>query len=301
MSWLFCDYKTPEGKVIIMPESGLLSISDFAEFSRTTRDTLLHYDRIGLLSPVLRGENNYRYYSSSQLAIVNVIRTFQQLGMSLEDISGLRDRRTPELANMVFERQIEEIDKKIEEWVRARKLLLTLKKAINSVSNIDENKITVKFLPAEAIVLGDLNDYSRDRTDYDALLSFYHDMNSKYPDIDVNYPVWATYSKERLKNRDWRHPDRYYFYNPEGYDKRPAAMYAIGYMRGGYRPNEVLYEKLIEYIETNGYEICGDAYEEYPLNEICATSDKDYLIRLMIAVKEKSKDAESEDVADISL
>ena len=96
-----------------MPESGLLSISDFAEFSRTTRDTLLHYDRIGLLSPVLRGDNNYRYYSSSQLAIVNVIRTFQQLGMSLDDIRGLRDRRTPELANMVFERQIEEIDTKI--------------------------------------------------------------------------------------------------------------------------------------------------------------------------------------------
>ena len=282
-----------------MPESGLLSISDFAEFSRTTRDTLLHYDRIGLLSPVLRGENNYRYYSSSQLAIVNVIRTFQQLGMSLEEIMALRDRRTPELANKVFERQIEEIDKKIEEWVRARKLLLTLKKAINSVSNIDEKEITVKFLPAEAIVLGDLNDYSRDRTDYDALLSFYHDMNRKYPDVDLNYPVWATYSQERLKQRDWRHPDRYYLYNPEGYDRRPAALYAIGYMRGGYRPNNDLYELLTDYIEKNGYEICGDAYEEYPLNEICATSDKDYLIRVMITVREKEDTPETDKAEDL--
>ena len=271
-----------------MPESGLLSISDFAEFSRTTRDTLLHYDRIGLLSPVQRGENNYRYYSSSQLAIVNVIRTFQQLGMSLEDIKTLRDHRTPELANMVFEKQIDEIDTKIKEWVSARKLLLTLKKAINSVSNIDERVITVKYLPAEAIVLGDLNDYSRDRTDYDALLSFYRDISLKYPDIDLNYPVWATYSQERLKRRDWTHPDRYYFYNPEGYDRRPASLYAIGYMRGGYNPNHELYEILYEYISKNGYEICGDAYEEYPLNEICATDDRDYLIRVMITVREVS-------------
>ena len=274
-----------------MAESGLLSISDFAEFSRTTRDTLLHYDRIGLLSPVLRGENNYRYYSSSQLAIVNVIRTFQQLGMSLEDISGLRDRRTPELANMVFERQIEEIDKKIEEWVRARKLSLTLKKAIDSASNIEENAITVRFLPAEAIILGDLNDYSRDRTDYDALLSFYNDIGNKYPDLDLNYPVWATYSEERLKQREWSHPDRYYFYNPEGYDRRPAALYAIGYIRGGYSPNNELYGRLVDYIDANGYEICGDAYEEYPLNEICAIDDKDYLIRLMITVREKVVEA----------
>jgi len=271
-----------------MPESGLLSISDFAEFSRTTRDTLLHYDRIGLLSPVLRGENNYRYYSSSQLAIVNVIRTFQQLGMSLDDIRGLRDRRTPELANMVFERQIEEIDNKIKEWVSARKLLLTLKKAINSVSTVDERVIEVRFLPAEAIILGDINDYSQNRTDYDALLSFYRDIGEKYPDIDLNYPVWATYSQDKLDRKDWDHPDRYYFYNPEGYDRRPAALYVIGYKRGGYGPNDELYERLDKYINENGYEVCGDAYEEYPLNEICAIDDKDYLIRVMITVRERN-------------
>jgi len=272
-----------------MPESGLLSISDFAEFSRTTRDTLLHYDRIGLLSPVLRGENNYRYYSSTQHAIVNVIRTFQQLGMSLEEIAGLRDRRTPELANMVFERQIEEIDKKIDEWVRARKLLLTLKKAIDSAADIDENTITVKFMPAEAIILGEINDYSRGRTDHDALLTFYNDVSIKYPGTDLNYPVWATCSQERIKQGDWSYPDRFYFYNPEGYDRRPAALYAIGYKRGGYRPNDDLYERIVKYIDTRGYEISGDAYEEYPVNEICAIDDNDYLIRVMITVKEKSE------------
>ena len=207
--------------------------------------------------------------------------------MSLEDIRGLRDRRTPELANMVFEKQIEEIDKKIEEWVRARKLLLTLRKAVNSASDVDENSITVKFLPAEAIILGDLNDYSRDRTDYQTLLSFYRDISQKYPDLDMNYPVWATYSKERLKEKDWNHPDRYYFYHPEGHDRRPAALYVIGYIRGGYTPNGELYTRLVDYIDANGYEICGDAYEEYPINEICAIDDSDYLIRVMITVREK--------------
>jgi len=271
-----------------MPERGLFSIGDFAQFTRTTRDTLLHYDRIGLLSPVIRGENNYRYYSSTQNAIVNVIRTFQQLGMSLEEISKLRDKRTPELANMVFERQIEEIDKKIEEWVRARKLLLTLKKAIDSASDVNENVITVKFMQAEAIILGDINDYSRNRTDHDALLTFYHDISSKYPGIDLNYPVWATCSQDRIKNGDWKYPDRFYFYNPEGYDRRPAGLYAIGYKRGGYGPNDDLFEKLVKYIDLHGYEICGDAYEEYPVNEICAIDDNDYLIRVMITVKEKN-------------
>ena len=271
-----------------MPEKGLFSISDFARFSRLTRDTLLHYDRIGLLSPMTRGENNYRYYSGSQLAVVNVIRTLQQLGMTLEEITLIKDQRTPELADNVLGRQIEKIDGKISEWIRARKLLFSLRKTIRSVRGVDENSISIQFLPAEAIILGDLNDYSRDRTFYDTILSFFNSIAEKYPDLDLNYPVWGMFSEERIKNCDWIGADRFYFYNPEGHDKRPAALYAIGYMRGGYEQGDALYRRMIEYIDKNGFEICGNAYEEFPLNEVCITNPEDYLIRVMITIREKA-------------
>jgi len=268
-------------------EDGLFSISDFARFSRLTRDTLLHYDKIGLLSPVARGDNNYRQYSGQQLAVVNVIRTLQQLGMRLDEIKALKDRRTPELTDEVLERQIEKIDRTIREWVRARKLLLTLRKTINSVKNVNESKISIQFVPAEAIILGDLNDYSRGRTFYDTLLSFYRGISEKYPELDLNYYVWGNIAEERIKRRDWIGADRFYFYNPEGHDRRPAALYAIGYMRGGYDQGDALYRRLVDYIDKNGFEICGDAYEEYPLNEVCITESARYLMRVMITVREK--------------
>ncbi|MDR0468518.1 MAG: MerR family transcriptional regulator [Peptococcaceae bacterium] len=78
-----------------MNRSEIFSISDFAEFTRTTRDTLLYYDKIHLLSPAARGENQYRYYSSEQLALVNLIRTCQALGMKLAEIKELAVYRTP--------------------------------------------------------------------------------------------------------------------------------------------------------------------------------------------------------------
>jgi len=270
-----------------MPAIGQFSISEFAKFTRTTRDTLLHYDRIGLLSPVSRGENNYRYYFGGQLAVVNVIRTLQQLGMTLDSIKDMMDHRTPELTDKVLECQIEKIDKRIEDWNRARKLLLTLRRSIHSVLNIDEDAITIQYLTPEAIVLGEINDFSGGRNDYDALLSFYQATSKKYPAMDMNYPVWAIFSKDRVKQRDWVWPDRYYFFNPDGPDKRPAALYAIGYTRGGYGQSGKLYDALIKYIDNNGFEICGDAYEEYPLNELCVISGNDYLIRIMITVREK--------------
>jgi DNA-binding transcriptional MerR regulator/effector-binding domain-containing protein len=270
-----------------MNASRLFSVGDFAMFSRTTRDTLHHYDRMGLLSPMSRGENNYRYYSSGQLAIVNVIRTMQELGLSLTEIKNLKGNRTPESFYEMLKQQIEKIDFKIADWVHARKLLFTLQKTIQSVLEADEQAVTIQFMPAEAIILGELNDYSRGRNDYDALYSFYHDISKKHPNLDMNYPVWGFFSEERIKRGDWVWPDRYYFYNPEGHDKRPASFYAIGYARGGYGQPGDAYNRIIDYIDRNDFEISGDAFEEYPLNELCISEDTNYLIRIMIAVREK--------------
>lgn len=264
-------------------------VGDFANFSRTTRNTLHYYDKIGLLSPV-RGGNKYRYYTSGQLGLVNVIRTLQKLGLSLVDIKTIKDERTPENIDDMFLSQIEKIDSKINDWVCAKKLLFTLQKTIHSTLDVDERAITIKFMPAEAIILGDLNDYSRGRNDYDALLAFYRTMAKKYPNLDMNYPVWGLFSEDQIKRGSWAWPERYYFYNPEGYDKKPAAFYAVGYTRGGYGQSADLFRRVIDYIDGNGFEICGDAFSEYPLNEICVLDDTNYLIRVMITVRRKNQE-----------
>ena len=269
-----------------MKTNRLFSTNEFAKFARTTRDTLLHYDQIGLLVPASRAANNYRYYSSRQLAIVNLIRTYQALGMSLGEIKELADFRTPALVDGTLGEQLERIDAKIEEWVRARKLLYTLKRTIHSVLDVDAQEISVQFLQAEAIVLGELNDYSGGRNDYDALYSFYHGCTEKYPDMDLNYSVWGEFSQDRLRRRDVKWPDRYYFANPEGLDRKPAGLYAIGYSYGAYGGAPPLYDRMFEYIEANGFEIAGPAFEEYPLNEICVLDEQDYMIRVMITVRQ---------------
>jgi len=270
-------------------DTGLFSISEFAKFTLLTRDTLLHYDRIGLLQPATRGENNYRYYSEGQISIATLIRTLQRLGMSLEEIKDLKDRRTPELAEKEFERQLERVDKRIEEWIRARNLLLTLQKILLSVKNIDEIAITVQFMPAETIILGDLNDYSSGRTTLETVYSFYTDIHQRFPKLDLNCFAGAVFSENRIKNGDWIGADRYYIYHRDGIDRKPAALYAIGYVRCAYIEGKEVYGRLIEYIDRNGFEICGNAYEECLLNEIFISDPNNYLKRVMIEVREKSK------------
>ena len=263
------------------------SVSDFAKLARTTRDTLIYYDKIGLLSPASRGENNYRTYSLLQLGIINLIRTLQTLGMPLNEIKRLRSKRTPELIDAVLENQITHITEEIEELTRAMELLRYFKTTIHAHLDIDKAAISIENLPEATIMLGDQNDYSGDRNDYDALLSFYSSCSEKYPDLDLNYPVWGFFSAERIRNRDWIWPDRYYIYTSKGQAKRPAALYAVGFTHGWYGQSNDLYVRILDYIDANSYEICGPAFEEYPLNEICVLEEKDYLMRVMITVRKR--------------
>ncbi len=268
-----------------------LSVGEFSRITRTSISTLRHYDKIGLLTPAFRRTNNYRCYSVKQLAFCNAIRLLKKLGVPLAEIRGLKDRRTPELAKQILLRQIKTHEDKKDELDEANKLLNTMLNVIQSGLDADKDNISIRYLPKEHIILGELNDYSDENTDYDALYYFYNTMSVKYAasEYEMQYPVWATHAEDRVKIGDWKYPDRYYFFNPAGQDCRPAGLYAIGYTFGGYGENTDLGKRMKEFIDLSGFEICGDAYEEYPLNEICTNDDGNYLIRVMITVREKQQ------------
>jgi DNA-binding transcriptional MerR regulator len=268
-------------------DNGLLSISEMASFARVTRDTLIHYDKIGLIQPVLRGENNYRYYSDKQLALVNIVRTFQSLGMSLKEIDEIARNRTPESILQAFTEQTPKIDRDIEERLKSRMLLLTLQETIASALSSDEHAIELQHQEAESIFLGPQNDYSGGRSINDALLQFYRYCRKTETDTDLNYSAWGVFAGARIERGDWRGPDRFYFNNPYGHDEKPAGLYATAYGRGNYGKSDEIYRRLTHYIKENKLTISGCAYETYPLNEISIQDPDHYLIRISIRVKQK--------------
>lgn len=59
----------------------------FARLCHTTKETLFHYDRLGLLRPQLKGENGYRYYDVRQFLQFDMITLFKETGTPLRDVS----------------------------------------------------------------------------------------------------------------------------------------------------------------------------------------------------------------------
>ncbi|MDR0500718.1 MAG: MerR family transcriptional regulator [Coriobacteriales bacterium] len=268
-------------------KNDLLTISELAYFSRTTRDTLLFYDKIGLIKPTTRTENNYRYYSHDKIATVNLIRTLQMFGMQLDEIRGIIDHREPKLFLEMCKDFSKYLDGRIDEMQREKAVLNTLRKMIEDSIDINEKEINYAYHKAESIYIGPRNDYSKGKSDYDNLIAFYEYCRQKNPEMNLNWAAWGIFNGERIKKRDWRWPDHYYFARPNSPDEKPAGWYVTAYTRGDYSCTGDGYERLLRYIFANGLDIIGNAYEDYVLNELVEPDPQNYLIRISIQVTER--------------
>lgn len=82
------------------------SISEFAKACGTTKDTLYHYEKQGLLVPAFDDNNHYRMYSSADFHLFQYIAHLRRMGFSVSDIRNcLTDRNVPTYLNMLTKSQ----------------------------------------------------------------------------------------------------------------------------------------------------------------------------------------------------
>ena len=78
-----------------MSKSTNLKIGELAKQTGLAVGTLRYYSDIGLLQPVVRGDNGYRYYSQNANRQVEFIKKAQAIGFTLNEIKtilNVRDR-----------------------------------------------------------------------------------------------------------------------------------------------------------------------------------------------------------------
>ena len=70
---------------------------EFARLCGTTKETLRHYDNVGILKPAEVGENGYRYYTNGQFFDFDLITTLKEAGCSLAEIKSYTEYYEPEV------------------------------------------------------------------------------------------------------------------------------------------------------------------------------------------------------------
>jgi DNA-binding transcriptional MerR regulator len=107
-----------------MPQDGLVPIGELARRTGVASSALRYYERIGLLSPAERVSQR-RHYLASSAERVALIRLYQEAGFTLAEIGRLLRVRSRGRRDWVHlaERKIAELDARIDDAQRAKKLI----------------------------------------------------------------------------------------------------------------------------------------------------------------------------------
>ena len=241
----------------------MLKISEFSKLSHLTVKALRFYEKEGLLKPAAVDEwNNYRFYETSQLEAAAKIKSYRQLGLSIEEIK------------TVFSgADVKEIlQDKIVSLTKEKEHIESRLSIINSILEDKEMKyqVTEKVIPEKIVYTAEtvLKTYS-DCMQW--IPSVGQECLALNPDIKCAEPPYefCEYLDGEHRETDIRirHNEAVTAFGNENehikFRTLPETKVLSIYHKGAYDNIGEAYAFLMKYAEQNGYTPCGLSRECY--------------------------------------
>jgi len=264
---------------------------EFAKLCGVKKQTLFHYDEIGLFSPALIKENGYRYYSYRQLYSFTMILTLKNLHMPLKDIKTYLDTRTPETYIQLLEEKRSEVDTAIANLTQIKNRLTT-SSYHTTLALVTEHAQTVLAEQEEEYLIVSSNLSSATHKEFSTYMYEYiqfchkyglttHDSHGtliKFQDIANGHQ--NCFTSLYARTQDITIPSVII---------KPKGLYAITYHHGNYKSTHETYNSILEFIERHQLEVGEFFYEDYLIDDIASCNPDDFVTRIMIEVKEMSR------------
>jgi len=267
-----------------------LSIGEFAALCGVKKDTIFHYDDLGILKPEYIAENGYRYYTPNQVMIFEIITTLKSAGMSLKEILKYSSRQnSKEFLDLLKEKRYE--------LMETRKRLANMQEFVENTIGIIETSLNVTIgevyleqcreeylVIVEAPSLDDMNDESY-WVKIKELTAFFRAKK-----LGNVFPIGEIIMKENFERNIFR--SDYYCSKPVRKIKgpniivKPEGRYAVLYQRGSYKTLDDAYAKLKEYLDKNNLRIKGNIYEQDQLYLFSESNPNDYLMKVSVMIEE---------------
>jgi DNA-binding transcriptional MerR regulator len=260
----------------------LVSVKEFSSLTGVKQSVLRYYDAIGLFKPVERGENNYRYYSLTQIQTIKLIDTLRSLKIPLKRIQEIMGSRDPESMTETLTRYELEMTKELRALQESFALVHTLRTLMQNGISQDEDAFSVRFSEETRISLGPINDFKPGEGYHRAFSNYYRMARSIR--VNLSYPIGGYFDtvEEFLETPSL--PKRYFSLDPNGLDIKAAGNYLTGYTRGDYGQMNDLPERVEACLKERGITQAGPVYQIYTLNEVSIKDPKDYLQQISIRI-----------------
>lgn len=241
----------------------MLKIGEFSKLSHLTIKALRFYERKGILIPdEVDFQTGYRFYKTSQLIKAAMIKSYRQLGLTIEEIKGIYngiDKKKILISKIkMLEKQKEDIETRLS--------------IINHILENDEMsyQVTVKEIPETIVCYSEVKvkKYSDMMKIIPSLKKEFLELN---PQIKCTKPPYefCEYLDKEHKETDImiRHHEAIKGIGMESdrikFKKIPATKVLSIFYKGAYDEIGVAYSFLMKYVEDNGYQVSGRSRECY--------------------------------------
>ena len=178
-----------------MKKTNMLKAAEFAKLCDVSKDTILYYDRMGLLIPAMRSPNGSRFYYTEQLNTFHIISFLRKAGCSIKDIKLFLDAKKPQDYLEMMEDKYQALllqRKELERSIQSMKLL-------NYVLSLSESAIVLMVNAPSLYITPMTEEEASDRDERNK--KYYEHISAcrMNPSID-DYPIGYIFSPEDIIN-----------------------------------------------------------------------------------------------------
>lgn len=253
------------------------------------KDTLFHYEQIGILKPELIKENGYRYYSMNQLFTFDIISVLKECGTPLKEIKDYIEHQDTDYFLTILKSKKDQLAK---EQKKIQRMQILLENTIALTNRALRTECGTPWLEecSEEYLIAVSIDHETPHLDRERmnklrlLLDYLADNN-----LGDEYPLSSIILKKHLEENQLIE-DYYCSRLSESIDSeylfiKPRGKYAIITHKGSYETIKDSYKKLIDYIRENNWQISGNSYEHELLNYLAVGDPDQFIIEIAIQVE----------------
>ena len=273
-----------------------LSTGEFAKICNINKKTLFYYAEEGIFQPEIIKPNGYHYYAYDQLYVFYVIRALREIGLSVKEIKHHIANRTPENFHNLLKQHQKHLQEEIRHKQRLNLLIKNKLQLFKESQKIEINKIEIKLLPKSLLLLSEsLHNRCNEAEEHRIVQE--HINYCLQNNLNIGYQMGAMLDKKSILAGNFE--DYIYCFTKTHLASndsspacakpfiQPAGLYAIGYFYGFYSNNyNGAYQKLLEFLRENQYEIEDYSYEEGIIDELSSNNEDSYITRIAIKIKE---------------
>lgn len=118
-----------------------MKISELAQMTGVSTDTIRYYEKVGLLPKAARDTNNYRVYSNQHADYLSFIKNCRHLDMTQEEILRLLGLATEpsqpcDEINQLLDEHIVHVQERMQELLQVERLLKDIRQQCNSPTQV---------------------------------------------------------------------------------------------------------------------------------------------------------------------